>query len=76
VQVYFQPAEEDQPVRLVGWTGVTVPAGGEATVEVTTEARLWRRWDTDAGAWASLSGAGELLVARGLGDVRHRIPLG
>ena len=76
VQVYFQPAEEDQPVRLVGWTGVTVPAGDEATVEVTTEARLWRRWDTDAGAWASLSGAGELLVARGLGDVRHRIPLG
>ena len=25
VQVYLQPSEQDQPVRLVGWTGVEVP---------------------------------------------------
>lgn len=75
VQVYFQPAEADQPVRLVGWTTVDVPAGGSATVEVTTEARLWRRWDTSTGGWASLAPGGELLVARGLGDIRLRLPL-
>ncbi|GAB3441295.1 glycoside hydrolase family 3 C-terminal domain-containing protein [Phycicoccus ginsengisoli] len=76
VQVYFQPAEDDQPVRLVGWAGVHVPAGDRATVHVDTEPRLWRRWDLAGNRWDRLSGAGELLVARGLGDVRHRLPLG
>jgi beta-glucosidase len=75
VQVYFQPAETDQPVRLVGWAGVDVAAGASASVEVRTDARLWRRWDTAAGRWgASLTG-GELLVARGLGDIRASLPL-
>ena len=36
--------------------------------------RMWRRWDVDAGGWAALEG-GELLVARGLGDVRLRLPV-
>jgi beta-glucosidase len=75
VQVYFQPVESDQPVRLVGWQAVSVPAGGTASVEVRTDARLWRRWDTANGRWERLSGRGELLVARGLGDIRARIPL-
>ncbi|WP_344136966.1 beta-glucosidase family protein [Pedococcus bigeumensis] len=75
VQVYLQPHETDQPVRLVGWSTVDVAAGGSATVEVTTDARLWRRWDTAADAWASLADGGELLVARGLGDIRSRLPL-
>lgn len=70
VQVYLQPAEADQPVRLVGWSVVTVPAGESATVVVTTDPRLWRRWTADG--WTPLNG-GELLVARGLGDVRHRL---
>jgi beta-glucosidase len=63
-------------VRLVGWSTVDVAAGGSATVEVTTDARLWRRWDTEADQWSSLAPGGELLVARGLGDIRHRLPLG
>jgi beta-glucosidase len=75
VQVYFPPAEAEQPVRLVGWTTVDVPAGGSATVVVTSDARLWRRWDTSTGGWASLAPGGELLVARGLGDIRLRLPL-
>jgi beta-glucosidase len=75
VQVYLQPAEADQPVRLVGWATVDVAAGASATVEVTTEARLWRRWDTAAGQWGTPLAGGELLVARGLGDIRHRLAL-
>jgi beta-glucosidase len=75
VQVYLQPADTDQPVRLVGWSTVEVPAGESATVQVATDARLWRRWDTAAGAWSTLSAGGELLVARGLGDIRFRLPL-
>jgi beta-glucosidase len=73
VQVYFAPADPDQPVRLVGWSPVQVPAGGTAEVTVRCDARMWRRWDTAAGSWTALDGAGELLVARGLGDVRHRL---
>ena len=75
VQVYFQPAEADQPVRLVGWSAVEVPPGDSAIVTVDCDARLWRRWDTEASRWARLSDGGELLVARGLGDIRHRLPL-
>jgi beta-glucosidase len=70
VQVYLSPAEPDQPVRLVGWTGVDVPAGGTADVTVRCDPRMWRRWDTGTGGWARLGDGGELLVARGLGDVR------
>jgi beta-glucosidase len=75
VQVYFQPAEADQPVRLVGWQATRVSSGGSATVTVNTDARLWRRWDTDAATWSTLSGGGQLLIARGLGDIRAAVPL-
>jgi beta-glucosidase len=75
VQVYLQPREADEPVRLVGWAAAEVAAGDTATVTVDCDARLWRRWDEQAGQWASLAEGGELLVARGLGDVRHRLAL-
>jgi beta-glucosidase len=75
VQVYFAPQDPDQPVRLVGWTGVHVAAGCSTEVVVGCDSRMWRRWDTRAGRWARLDPAGELLVARGLGDVRHRLRL-
>jgi beta-glucosidase len=75
VQVYLQPNETDQPVRLVGWAAAEVPAGESTTVTVHCDGRLWRRWDSKAGGWARLADAGELLVARGLGDIRHRLPL-
>lgn len=74
VQVYLSPAESEQPVRLVGWATADVPAGGSARVVVRTDPRMWRRWDAAAGGWSALRG-GELLVARGLGDVRLRLPL-
>jgi beta-glucosidase len=71
VQVYFRPALADQPVRLVGWTPVTVEPGQSARAVVKTDPRMWRRWDTAAHAWESIDGAGgQLIVARGLGDIR------
>ena len=58
VQVYFDPAEPEQPVRLVGWQAVRVPAGGSAPVEVHTDGRLWRRWDTSRNGWSELQRRG------------------
>jgi beta-glucosidase len=75
VQVYFQPAGRDEPVRLVGWQGVRVAAGGSTRVTVPMDPRMWRRWDAAAGAWGSVGEGGELLVARGLGDIRATLPL-
>lgn len=75
VQVYFRPAQADQPVRLVGWAATTVEPGAEGTVTVTPEARMWRRWDETANGWTDLGPGGELVVARGLGDVRATLPL-
>lgn len=75
VQVYLQPAEPGQPVRLVGWAATEVAAGAAATVTVECDARLWRRWDDEVGRWSTLAEGGELLVARGLGDIRHRLAL-
>jgi beta-glucosidase len=75
VQVYLEPASPDEPVRLVGWTAVPVDAGRSVQASVPTDARLWRRWDPERGAWADLGGGGRLLVARGLGDVRAALDL-
>lgn len=75
VQVYFRPAEADQPVRLVGWAAATVEPGADATVTVTPEPRMWRRWDETSGTWAELAAGGELVIARGLGDVRATLSL-
>jgi beta-glucosidase len=75
VQVYFVPAEADEPIRLVGWHGVTVPGGQAARVTVHTDRRLWRTWNTTTNGWDRLRPGGELIVARGLGDVRARMPL-
>ena len=48
VQVYLEPAEDDQPIRLVGWQPVRAEPGQSVPVEVSTDPRLWRRWDTAA----------------------------
>lgn len=77
VQVYLRPAEADrerEPVRLVGFTAVRVGAGESALVEVATDHRLWRRWDDEAGTWGAPLRGGDLLVARGLGDIRSSCP--
>ncbi|SDF79408.1 beta-glucosidase [Lentzea fradiae] len=70
VQVYLRPSGE--PVRLIGWSAVDVPAGETALVEVRCSARTQRVW---SGGWQPLRG-GDVLVARGLGDVRAtaRVP--
>lgn len=75
VQLYFDPKNSGEPVRLVGWAGVEVEAGQSARVLVSSEARLWRTWDETADGWNRLPVTGEFLIARGLGDVRARIPV-
>ena len=75
VQVYFAPADPRQPVRLVGWAGAEVAAGQTADITVACDQRMWRRWDAAAGRWDILPDTGELLIARGLGDIRLRLPL-
>ena len=75
VQVYLRPTDQEQPVRLVGWTVVDSEPGATSTVSVRCDPRLWRRWDADAAAWVALPYAGELIVARGLGDVRASVVL-
>jgi beta-glucosidase len=74
VQVYYDPQAEGQPVRLVGWASALVAAGQTATVTVGCDERMWRTWDVETGSWQVLED-GEVLVARGLGDVRQRIAI-
>ncbi|MCU7728707.1 glycoside hydrolase family 3 C-terminal domain-containing protein [Actinoplanes sp. KI2] len=73
VQVYLRPVEPDEPIRLVGWSAVTVDPGQSARVTVRTDPRLWRRWDEATGSWGRLSEGGTFLVARGLGDIRATV---
>jgi beta-glucosidase len=75
VQAYFAPADTTQPVRLVGWAVAGIPAGGISRVTVNCEPRMWRRWDITTASWAQLPTTGELLLARGLGDIRLRVPV-
>ncbi|HEX5290957.1 MAG TPA: glycoside hydrolase family 3 C-terminal domain-containing protein [Streptosporangiaceae bacterium] len=75
-QLYFQPEEAGQPVRLVGWRAATVEPGATADLEIPLDPRLLRRWDPGAGGWTRLTGRGRLLVARGLGDIRATIDAG
>lgn len=70
VQVYLKPAA-DEPVRLIGWAAVNLLPGGSGAVDVRCEARVQRVWDD---GWHPLPGA-EVLIARGLGDIRLRLPL-
>lgn len=74
VQLYFRPAEPEHPVRLAGWAALAADPGESATVDVATDARMWRYWDTPSGRWARLA-RGQLIVARGLGDIRHVLDL-
>jgi beta-glucosidase len=75
VQVYFRPAEPDQPIRLAGWESVTLAPGRSARVTVPTDRRMWRTWNTAAGRWDRLGRGGQFLIARGLGDVRATLPV-
>jgi beta-glucosidase len=73
VQVYLHPVEPDEPVRLVGWTSVTVEPGKSARVTVHTDRRMWRKWDTESSSWTRIANGGTFLVARGLGDIRASV---
>jgi len=75
IQLYFRPVGSDQPIRLVGWAAVEVAAGQAARLTVPADDRLWRKWNTAANAWDRVAAGGELLIARGLGDIRARLAL-
>ncbi|KJK52103.1 glycosyl hydrolase [Lentzea aerocolonigenes] len=68
VQVYLRPVSE--PVRLIGWAVADVADGETVRVEVPCSSRVQRTWDD---GWHPLRG-GELLIARGLGDIRVTLP--
>jgi beta-glucosidase len=70
VQVYWRP--ENEPVRLIGWSVVDLEPGQKALVEVQVEHWTLRRWHD--GGWQPLPLTGEVLLARGLGDVRLTMP--
>lgn len=74
VQVYFRPQNPSEPIRLAGYTGIDVEPGGTVTATVHCDQRLFRSWDENVGSWNALAD-GELLIARGLGDVRAQVPL-
>ncbi|WP_112267129.1 glycoside hydrolase family 3 protein [Lentzea terrae] len=69
VQVYLRP--EDEPVRLIGFAVADVAAGETVQVEVECSARVQRVWQD---GWQPLGG-GEILIARGLGDVQAVVQL-
>jgi beta-glucosidase len=69
----LRPVEPDEPVRLVGWTAITVDPGKSARVTVRTDRRMWRKWDTDSASWTRIADGGTFLVARGLGDIRASV---
>jgi beta-glucosidase len=36
---------------------------------------MWRRWDESTSSWKRLAEGGELIIARGLGDIRTSLDL-
>ncbi len=74
VQVYYDPQVEGQPVRLAGWAAADIAAGATAQVTVQCDPRMWRTWDDGSHSWHQLTG-GQLVLARGLGDVRQRLDI-
>ena len=74
IQVYVRPHSEGDPIRLAGWSQADLAPGEHASVVVHCDPRLLRRWDTERGGWAPFEGM-DIIVARGLGDVRATIPV-
>jgi beta-glucosidase len=72
IQIYARPRDPQHPVRLIGWAQATIGPGETRMVEVVCDARMQRCWDTETGAWQPLSDL-DVLIARGLGDVRATI---
>ncbi|MFZ4720627.1 MAG: glycoside hydrolase family 3 protein, partial [Ilumatobacteraceae bacterium] len=79
IQVYAHlldraAARRDEPVqRLVGFAKVSAPAGSSQRVRIELDPDAYRRWDSDAGAWATATGRHELRVARSSRDIVARV---
>ena len=59
VQVYLRPDDASRPVTLLGWSAIELAAGQSGTVDVVCDSRA-----------APVDARGQVLVARGLGDLR------
>lgn len=73
VQVYLETADgtlfgTPEPLRLVGFTAVDVPAGATAVVRVDVAPDTLRRWDTEANGWTTVPGSYRLTVGRNAAD--------
>jgi beta-glucosidase len=78
VQVYLEPADgtlfgAPEPLRLVGFSAVDVPAGATAVVRVSVAPDTYRRWDTAVGGWTTVPGSYRLTVGRNAADVRAAV---
>lgn len=69
VQVYRFPEDPSIPPRLIGWGQLHVEPGGQARIDVSCDPRAQRLWNSTAGGWEDIAG-GQVVIARGLGDVR------
>jgi beta-glucosidase len=69
VQVYRFPDDPSIPPRLIGWAQLHLKPGGQAIVDVNCDSRAQRLWNSTAGGWEDIAG-GQVVIARGLGDVR------
>ncbi|MFI1386102.1 beta-glucosidase [Embleya sp. NPDC020886] len=73
VQVYLEPADgtlfgAPEPLRLIGFTAVDVPAGATEAVRVHVTPRTLERWDTEANAWTTVPGTYRLAIGRHAAD--------
>jgi beta-glucosidase len=64
VQVYADRPDADVPARLVGFTRVEVPAGGETAFSVDVPLERLATRDSDARAWRAATGRHRITVAR------------
>lgn len=75
VQVYLEPADgtlfgAPEPLRLIGFTAVDLPAGATETVRVDVTPQTLKRWDTVANAWTTVPGTYRLAIGRHAADPR------
>jgi beta-glucosidase len=78
VQAYVAapPGEPGRPVRVLAAFGPAVAGPGEvAEVTLRLPARVFARWDEQAGAWSWPAGRYEVQVGRSAGDLRLTAPV-
>ena len=68
VQMYGEGASSEHPPRLIGFTRVEIPAGGETEFKIESSTDRLAVRDPIAHAWRAASGLHHIRVARHAGD--------